>query len=214
MSSENLLKGFRRLINNMHHMTVRESPRGPYYDRSDWLPWAISCKVLIGNVFGEFSPFYIVFDEEMQEYSDSKERVRLLENIFINAYEAFEGGYATNTEISVSGEVFGDFVALAKEALERGQKDVAAVLASAALEDSLKRYAKLNGLEVDNKSMAEVINALKSKGLLSGASRVLLEVMPSIRNHAQHARWDKIDEAAASGIINAVEQFLLAKFSP
>ena len=100
-----------------------------------------------------------------------------------------------------------------KEALANGNKDVAGVLASAALEDGLKRYARLNGLQVDNATMTEVINALKSKGLVSGASKSLVESMPSIRNNALHARWEKIDATGVSGIINFVEQFLLAKFS-
>jgi len=53
------------------------------------------------------------------------------------------------------------FVLLAKSALENNQKDVAAVLASAALEDALKRYASLHGLDVAGKEMQDVINALK-----------------------------------------------------
>ena len=185
------------------------------YKEYDWIPWYISYKIIIGNALGEHSLFYIHFDSVMEYCQGHKETIKLLQNLLISASEAFEGGYNKNPEISISGEVLGDFVALSREAFNRGHNDVASVLASAALEDSLKRYAKLNGLEVENKSMTEVLNALKSKeGLLSGVSRKLLEAMPSIRNDAQHARWDKIDKSSASGLINVVEQFLLAKFSP
>lgn len=87
---------------------------------------------------------------------------------------------------------FGDFIVLAKQSLAEGYKDVAAVLASAALEDSLKRYAIANGLSVDDGSMTGVINALKSKGLVSGAQKSLLDAMPKIRNYAMHTDWEKI----------------------
>ena len=217
MYNDDLLKGFNNLKDKVKYMEIMEIKDrfnvGLYYKRKDWLPWAISCKILIENVFGKYSPFYIYFDEEMSNCDGSKRSVELLQNILINASEAFEGGYAFNSEISISGEVLGDFIALAKEAFASGHEVVAAVLASAALEDGLKRYAKLNGLEVESAPMREVLNALKSKELLSGTSKKLLEAMPSIRNDALHARWEKIDKLNASGIINAAEQFLLAKFS-
>ena len=38
-------------------------------------------------------------------------------------------------------------------------KDVAAVLACAALEDALKRFGRLKGLQVEDKAMQEVVNA-------------------------------------------------------
>ena len=112
----------------------------------------------------------------------------------------------------VSGEVFGDFVAAAKKALDEGSKDVAAVLACAALEDALKRFAKVNELNVDGKDMSEVIGALKSKGLVGGAQKSILETMPKTRNNAMHADWGKISTAEVGGVIGFTEQFLLQNF--
>jgi hypothetical protein len=68
---------------------------------------------------------------------------------------------------------------------------VAAVLPSAALEDALKRYASLRGLNVDGKVMQEVINALKAKGLVGGSQKSLLDSMPKVRDAAMHADWQK-----------------------
>jgi hypothetical protein len=113
----------------------------------------------------------------------------------------------------VSGEVFGDFVALAKQALSEGNKDVAAVLACAALEDALKRFALANDLLVSDKSMQDVVNALKGSGLVGGAQKSLLDNMPKIRNSAMHADWDKLSEPVVNSVIGFVEQFLLTKFS-
>ena len=136
-----------------------------------------------------------------------------LRGLFLSAKNDFDGGYVFNVDLRVSGEVFGDFVELAKHALSEGHKDVAAVLASAALEDALKRFAFVNGLLVDGQTMQEVINALKSKGLVAGAQKSLLDAMPKVRNHALHANWDKISETEVSSVIGFVEQFLLSKFS-
>ena len=146
-------------------------------------------------------------------YAD-EELVKLLQSIFLSAKRAFDGDYIFDVERSISGEILGDFVLSAKQALSDGHKDVAAVLASAALEDTLKRYAKLNGLEVENAVMGTVISAIKSKGLVSGARKSVLDVMPKLRNHALHAEWDKITEPEVNSIIGFVEQFLLTEFSP
>ncbi|MBX3661202.1 MAG: hypothetical protein KF804_01995 [Burkholderiales bacterium] len=140
--------------------------------------------------------------------------MRSLGGVFRSAKEDFEGGYVFSVDLKVSGEVFGDFIVMAKQALLEGHKDVAAVLASAALEDALKRFAAANSLEVNDKSMQEVINALKSKGLVAGAQKSLLDAMPKLRDHAMHANWEKIDASAVSGILGFVEQFLLSKFTP
>ncbi len=122
-------------------------------------------------------------------------------------------GYLFNLEASISGELLGDFVALAKEALRESHVDVAAVLACAALEDALKRYATASGLDVTNKPVPEVVNALKAKGLVAGAQKTLRDTTPSIRDYAMHANWDKITAPDVSSVVGFVEQFILQYFS-
>ena len=130
----------------------------------------------------------------------------------MSAKDDFDGGYVFNVDLRVSGEVFGDFVVLAKQALSNGKKDVAAVLACAALEDALKRYGAANGIAVGDKTMQDVVNALKGKGLVAGAQKSLLDTMPRIRNSALHAEWEKLSEPDVNSVIGFVEQFLLSKF--
>ncbi|MGD8620019.1 MAG: hypothetical protein PVH54_12650 [Gammaproteobacteria bacterium] len=97
-------------------------------------------------------------------------------------------------------------------ALSDGHYTVASVLASAALEDALKRYALISEIEVSDATMKQVVDALKSKGLISGAEKSLLDSMPKIRDYAMHAAWDKLSPQDAGSVIGYVEQFLLAHF--
>lgn len=159
------------------------------------------------------SPHHSYFLDAFKECNGADHSVRALFGVFMAAKEDFEGGYLFNVDLRVSGEVFGDFVVLAKQALSQGHKDVAAVLACAALEDALKRYAAANDLSVDGKTMTEVVNALKGSGLVSGAQKTLLDAMPRIRNHALHAEWDKLSEPDVNSVIGFVEQFLLTNFN-
>jgi len=184
-----------------------------YMHDADWRKWATSAQNLLLAVFGERSPYYKNF---VKQYSDCDGRDYSIESIyavFSSAKDDFCGGHIFDVELRVSGEVFGDFVALARRSLSEGHKDVAAVLACAALEDALKRYASISNIDSSNKTMQEVVNSLKSAGLVNGAQKTLLDAMPRIRNLAMHADWAKLSEPDVNSVIGFVEQFLLTKFS-
>lgn len=189
------------------------SMSGKYVSGESWKQWATSAQNLVLAVFGKHSPHYENFVSESKACQGYEYEVKTLNGIFKSAKEDFEGGYVFDVDLRVSGEVFGDFVSLARAALAEGHKDVAAVLACAALEDALKRYAVINSVDVADKTMQEVVNALKSSGLVAGAQKTLLDAMPKIRNFAMHAEWTKITEPDVSSVIGFVEQFLLSKFS-
>lgn len=136
-----------------------------------------------------------------------------IKGVFLAAKSDVDGGYLFSFQTALTGEIFGDLVTSAKAALSEGYHQVATLLACAALEDALKKYATLNGLNVDDQDMEQVINALKGKGLVSGPQKGLLGSMPKIRNHAMHAQWDKLKPEDAGSVIGFVEQFLLTHFA-
>lgn len=182
-------------------------------DRGSWMRWGTSAQNLILAVFGQGSPHYENFIGALKDCSGMEHHIIGLYGVFESAKSDFDGGYVFNVDLRVSGEVFGDFIVLAKHALSTGKKDVAAVLACAALEDALKRFAVSNGLIVEEKTMQEIVNALKGAGLVSGAQKSLLDAMPRIRNMALHADWEKISEPDVNSVIGFVEQFLLTNFT-
>ena len=186
-----------------------------YADHTQFQQWATSAMNLLEGVFGRNSPHCTNFAQFYKHAGTMAypSNVQPLQGIVQAARSDYEGGYLFSLKSQVSGEIFGDFVVLAKRCLDEGNKDTAAVLAAAALEDALKAYADRNGLEVSEKSMQEVVNALKAKGLVGGAQKSLLDVMPRIRDYAMHANWEKIGAEDVRSVIGFVEQFLLTKFS-
>jgi len=121
-------------------------------------------------------------------------------------------GLVGNLELQAQGGIFADFITLARESLDEN-KDVAAVLVSSALEDALKRFALQNNLDVAEKNMSEVINALKSKRLLKDPQASIVQGHTKLRNNAFHANWDKIETASVNSAIAFTESFILDKFS-
>ncbi|EMJ98769.1 MULTISPECIES: hypothetical protein [unclassified Leptospira] len=130
-----------------------------------------------------------------------------------NFQKEVEDDLLSSLEREISGDLFADFVLMARLSIEAGNKDVAAVLACAALEDSLKRLASMNGLNTDDQDMSQVINSLKSKSVIAGPQLKILQSYTTLRNKAFHADWEKIDTPDVKSLIAFVEDFLLKHFS-
>ena len=178
-------------------------------EQLSYFGWTVSAQELLRTVYGEHSLYYREFCECVTAGHKG-----VFVSIFQSAKRDYDGGFNTgDIRLRISGDVLGDFVALARSSLDEGHKDVAGVLAAAALEDVLKRYATENDIDTEDRKMTEVINALKAKGLIKGGQNKLLQVLPKIRNHALHAEWDKFSELEVGSVLGYVEQFLLKHFS-
>ena len=162
------------------------------------------------NIFGARHTYYKEFTEHVNKPMPPYTEAGI--NILQAAKAEIEGGWLFTVEGQVSAEIFADFIALAKESLN-DNKDVAAVLACAALEDALKRVAIKENLDADDKDMSEVINALKAGGMLKGPQAKIVQSYVKLRNKAFHADWEKIDKESVSSLIGFTEQFLLTHFS-
>ena len=215
MLRDKLNERFESLAGQYQRINWRDtsSGSGSYAPEGEWRKWATSVANLLVACGGNRSPHGEAFADRLAKCAGYSYELDGLWGVFLSAKEDFQGGYMIDMELQVSGEVFSDFVVLAKESLGRGNKDVAAVLASAALEDALKKYSAANGIDVADKTLAEIINALKAGGHVAGPLKGMLEPMPRLRNAAMHGDWDKITAVDVGGVIGVVEQWLLTKMS-
>jgi hypothetical protein len=210
-----LLQRFQSLEEQARKIGSVHQGNDTFADPQQFYAWAGSALNAIHGAFGADAAHSITFQTELASVQNNliwSRKLSAIVGIFLGAKSDVDGGYFFDLQRSISGELFGNIVALAKGALSEGHHTVAAVLACAALEDALKRYAAANDLDVTGKAMDEVVNALKSKGLVSGAQKALLGAMPRVRNHALHAEWDKITPQDAGSVLGFVEQFLLTNF--
>lgn len=213
MANADLIKKrFDELEQKMAQVGIESNEMGRWVSDEPFHEWATSVLNLLAMAFGPQSAHLKNFRRLYDDFNGAVSQLEAARGIFRAAKSDFLGGYVFSVEASISAEIFSDFIALAKQALAEGHKDVAAVLASASLEDTLKKYAALNEIEVDDKVMQSVVGALKSKGLVGGAQKSLLETMPKIRDYAMHANWSKITAEDVSSIIGFTEQFLLSHF--
>lgn len=183
----------------------------------------VYCRILtlVENLYGKNDfriDILVKFKSEKFDGSPSSDFARInfkscLKGVADGIVADIENDLIYNLEKQTVGSVVADFITLAKTSAEENNKDVAAVLASAALEDSLKRFAILNGLQVDEKEMSEVVNALKANSLLKGPQASVVSSYVKTRNKAFHAEFDKIEMPEVKSLIAFTEEFIIKNLS-
>jgi hypothetical protein len=191
---------------------VSRNQLGSWVDAESWHRWATSALDHLRRTFGPDATHCKHFERIYSRNSPGQQELEAARGVFDAARSDYSRGYLFSTQAAITGEILGDLVGLAKAALDGGQVHVAGVLASAALEDALKRFASREGLSVESASMTEVVSALKAKGLVGGAQKTILESMPKLRDWAMHANWDRLTAEAVGGQLGFVERFLLEHF--
>jgi hypothetical protein len=209
---EDLIKRINEII-EMGNSTLKTQKHyemsGSYVDYHLYCGFRSAGLSFLERVFGTNHTYYNQFKEAVN--SSTPDYVMAGMEILKATADEIRGGWMVTIKGLISGEILGDFIDLAKGAID-GNKDVAAVLVSAALEDTLKRLAVQQGLDVQDKDMSDVVGALKTKGLLQGAQGSLASGYIKLRNKSFHAEWDKIEKPEISSAISFTEQLLLEYF--
>ena len=126
-----------------------------------------------------------------------------------------EAGLVGNVRLHGVGEALGDMLTLAREALSEGgnARNVAAVLAAAAFEDTIRKMGSAFAEVQDRPGLADVLTALKNAKIIEGASFTTAQGYLKFRNDALHADWAKLDGAVIGSCIEFVQRLLVQHFS-
>jgi hypothetical protein len=113
------------------------------------------------------------------------------------------------------GEVLTDFTKLSRHTLDEDNidqgKNVAAVLAAAAFEDTIRRLAEKHSLP-HLESLEQLLSELKNRKVLAGVQVGIAQSYLNFRNRALHAEWDKVDRASTVAVLGFVEELLRTHF--
>lgn len=127
-----------------------------------------------------------------------------------------EAGLVGNIERRAAGEVIADMLGLAKEALREGTdgaENVAAVLAAASYEDTIRKMGSALAGVVGRPDLSDILNQLKAAGVLVGAPLSTALGYLKFRNDALHADWQNINAAVVGSCIAFVEGLILQHLS-
>ena len=196
--------------------------------RSSSDPWTHSQEVLHGALdllvllYGQRSvqvEHLITSEKHIQQKFSGDYAVKLRFNLAHGTLQNLKAAIANDLlgtiQKSVTGEVLTDFIRLTRAALDENNdngKNVAAVLAAAVYEDTIRRLAEAHGLPHMGK-LQDQIQSLKDAGVIQGSQVGILTAYLNFRNNALHAQWEKVERESIVSVLGFVEQLLMKHFS-
>src|ERR1700722_7212771 len=181
---------------------------------------------LLSLVYGAQSPQFATYSRQVGDLT-TKNRVPgrgtvslTVSNLCLGTLRAMkadiEGGLTGNLRRQITGEVLTDLIQLSRAVLdEQGDKakNVAAVLAAAAFEDTIRRMGKTFAGALGRDDLSEVLKKLRDADVIQPPQVGIAQSYLSFRNHALHANWDNIQKESIQSVLAFVEQLLLKHFS-
>jgi hypothetical protein len=180
---------------------------------------------LIGMTYGADSIQAKLVSESMERcrqadetpvYGDMHKVWSTTEGVLQSLRSELQTGLVSTIALRAAGESIGDFLALAKQALEdeREQaRNVAAVLAAAAFEDAVRRMGSSLAEVQGRPDLKDVLTALKQKQVLAGPSVTTAQGYLKFRNDALHADWKSIDRAVIGSCLAFTEGLVATHFA-
>jgi len=177
--------------------------------------WLANLRNIIELVFGRQSPQFRHLEElipkdgvkNIQVASQVYELVGLLQGSLTD----LENGYLLGQEFLIAGEVFDSILEQAKNQFKNGNKDIAAMLARIVLEDSLKRMARSDNID-DNQKSSVINDNLKKIGKYPQAQWRSIQLWLDIGNAASHGKFDDYIKEDVINMIAGIERFLASDF--
>jgi hypothetical protein len=170
---------------------------------------------LLALVYGSNSPHSHALYTRIREDSSAAGVDRVCRGVLQNMKREIEAGLTANLRQQITGEILTDFIQLSRAAMNAPSKDaknVAAVLAAAAFEDTIRRMGQTLAGATGPEDLSEVLKKLKDASVMQGPQVGIAQSYLSFRNHALHASWDKIEKEAVHSVLGFVEQLLLKHF--
>lgn len=185
-------------------------------DLSIFQAWISSVHNLIYVVAGKSNPLFELsnnyISQTVKGSGISPYIIRKMMGILQSAQKEWEIGMLKEIEFIFAAETFDDFLDHA-DLYHKGKKKVeASILASAVLEDAIKKIAKKNSIESKGRSLEPLINEFVKADVFTPVKAKRIKAYAGTRTKALHAEWDEFDikdvGEMIKGIRELVEDFL------
>ena len=169
-----------------------------------WRTQAISA---LQALIGEDNIYSIEFQEQATYQNGPYAGLELLRRLHCD----IQNRYLRKTINIISAEVFDDFLAMGEHLLAEGYKDPAASLTGAVLEDGLRRIARNNEIAVtDRDNLLSLRDKCVNKKIFNNLVRQQIGAWTTLRNLADHGKFDEYTNEQVRSMISDIRSFLAA----
>ncbi len=175
--------------------------------------WLSSCANLIEIVFPKCARYVIDINNILNDKRLNEGHIidcnamRRTYGIVKSAHGEWEKGFARKIDYILAAETFDDFLDHADTYHKRDRKIESSVLASAVLEDTIKKIALKNNVTA-KKSLEDTINELVKADVFNPVKSKRVKAYVGTRNRAFHAKWDEFDIKDVGEMIKGVHELI------
>lgn len=134
--------------------------------------------------------------------------VMKMSGLLTSAKTEWSKGMLREVEYIIAAETFDDFLDHAAHYHKANKKIESSVLASAVLEDTIKKIAIKNSMEAKRKNLDPLINELVKHGVFTPVKAKRIKSYTGIRNKALHAEWDEFDIKDVGGMVEGIRELI------
>lgn len=163
-----------------------EDSEGVVYGRG----WCVSAAALIAAVVSDSEHPYRTVASTSLKLNNVITACEILFGQLNQLQSDFEAGLLSTVENRVSAETFDDLLDHAEAYLQDKRHQPAGVLAGVVFEDTIRRLSAKHGIDPAGRELDNLLNALKSKGVLTKLEQKEGVAAAEVRAKATHADWD------------------------
>ena len=174
-------------------------------DEQLFIQWHVRSLAILEKVFGK-ELYYWRYDEVCKRNLNSHVNAGL--GVLKAAKSDIDAGFYDSAKMAATKEVFTDFLEMVDHLLENEYKDPAAMLTGAVLEDGLRKIAEGKVTVKDTDNIGSLNNKLADNRVYSNTMRRSIGAWASIRNSADHAKFEEYTIAQVENMRDGVRVFL------
>lgn len=183
------------------------NPKIPIYEG-----WLYSSYNLIQEIVPKGSQYYDqtvrLLNAEGMSGCISTIVIQKMLGLLNSAKEEWDNELFEQIEYIFAAETFDDFLYHATKYHKANRKMESSILASAVLEDIMKKIAKKNSIEPKGKSIEPLIDELVKARVFTKVKARRIKAYAGTRNHAFHAEWNDFDLKDVGEMINGIRELI------
>jgi hypothetical protein len=128
--------------------------------------------------------------------------------LLTSANEEWKRGILKDIEYIVAAETFDDFLDHAANYHKGNKKIESAIMASAVLEDTIKKISTKNNIDTKGVSLEPLVENLVAVGIFNTVKGKRVKAYAGTRNKALHAEWEEFDIRDIGEMIKGIRELI------
>ncbi|MEI2396132.1 DUF4145 domain-containing protein [Paenibacillus phytohabitans] len=191
---------------------IEDSEFSSIKDKVRLKSWVTKVENIIEIACGKSSPHYKALSKLTSRTIEHPYQINAVTGVLSAAIDDISNGFLTGQEFIIAGEIFDSVLEESRQLFYTHHKDAAAVLCRVVLEDSLKRIARQESID-DNQKASKINEELKKKGRYGQPQWRMIQAWLDIGNSAAHGKFTEYTEQDVKGFIDGVESFIGIQFA-